>query len=163
MLEKAAFVTLIDQKSEILYRIARTILRNDEDCKDALQETVLKAWENRHKLRDETLAGTWITRILINECRALGRKRRKYVLRADVEVPGSQKPEDPALREALDLMPEKLRLPLVLHYLEGYSYREISTILGVPNTTVRSRLSRARRTMETQLQFEQEAWPHEAQ
>lgn len=162
MLEKAEFVTLVDRKSDMLYHIARTILRNDEDCKDALQETVLKAWENRQKLRDAALAATWITRILINECRALGRRRRKYVLRADVGVSGSQPPEDPALREALDTMPEKLRLPLILHYLEGYSYREISFILGVPNTTVRSRLSRARKAMETELQYEQEAWPHEA-
>lgn len=163
MLEKAEFVTLVDRKSEMLYRIARTILRNDEDCKDALQETVLKAWENRQKLRDAALAATWITRILINECRAFGRRRRKYVLHADVWVSGSQPPEDPALREALDRMPEKLRLPLILHYLEGYSYREISFILGVPNTTVRSRLSRARKAMETELQYEQEAWLHEAQ
>ena len=163
MLERASFVALIDQKSEMLYRIARTILRNNEDCKDALQETVLKAWANRRKLRDEALAGTWITRILINECRALGRKRGKYDLRAEVEVPGSQQPEDPALREALDLMPEKLRLPLVLHYLEGYNYREIASILGVPYTTVRSRLSRARKAMKNELQYEQEAWLNEAQ
>ena len=163
MLDKETFVALIDRKSDMLYRIARTILRNDADCKDALQETVLKAWENRHTLREAAHAGTWITRILINECHTIGRKRRKYLLRADVTVPGSQPPEDPALREALDLIPEKLRLPLILHYLEGYSYHEISSILGIPATTVRSRLSRARRALQNELVYEQEAWPNEAQ
>jgi len=162
MLDKTTFVALIDQKSDMLYRIARTILRNDEDCKDALQEAVLKAWENRDKLREMTYAGTWLTRILINECHAVGRKRRKYVLRADVAAQGGAAPEDPALRKALETLPEKLRLPLILHYLEGYSYRDISSILHIPRTTVRSRLSRARKALQTELEYEQEAWLNEA-
>ena len=161
MLDKTTFVALVDQKSEMLYRIARTILRNDEDCRDALQETVLKAWENRHKLREAAYAGTWITRILINECHAVGRKRRKYVLHADVAEQSGVAPADPSLRQALESLPEKLRLPLILHYLEGYSYQDISCILHIPQTTVRSRLSRARQALQAELKDEQEAWLNE--
>jgi len=151
MLDKTTFVALIDAKSDTLYRIARTILRNDEDCKDALQETVLKAWANRCQVREEAYIGTWMTRILINECHAIGRKRRKYVLSADVAARVVTLPADLSLRQALDAMPEKLRLPLILHYLEGYSYQEIASILHIPCTTVRSRLSRARGALQTEM------------
>lgn len=151
MLDKPTFVAVIDAKSDALYRIARTILRNDEDCKDALQETVLKAWANRYQVREEAFIGTWITKILINECRTIGRKRKKYVLSAEVAAQAVVTPADPALRHAVESLPEKLRLPLILHYLEGYSYQEIVTILHIPRTTVRSRLSRARLALQTEI------------
>lgn len=153
MLDKTTFVALVDEKSETLYRIARTILRSDEDCKDALQEAVLKAWANRSQVREEAYIGTWMTRILINECRAIGRKRKKYVLAAEVAAQAVTVPADPLLRQALEAVPEKLRLPLILHYLEGYSYQEVASILRIPCTTVRSRLSRARRALQTELQL----------
>ncbi len=82
---KEVFVPLIEQASGRVYRVARAILRNDEDCRDALQETALKAWQKRDTLRDEALFGTWLTRILINECHTLLRKKRKYVLKDEIE------------------------------------------------------------------------------
>ena len=166
MIGQAEFVVWIERKSDMLYRVARTILRNDEDCKDALQETVLKAWANRHKLRDRELFGTWITRILINECHTLGRRKRGVFLREATreeigEEPTSNAP-DPALHWALESLPEKLRLPLVLHYLEGYSYEEIAAMLHIPQSTVRSRLSRARNALRLEMEAEKEARTHEA-
>lgn len=160
-MDKATFIVLIDRKSEMLYRVARTILRNDEDCKDALQETALRAWENRQRLRDETLFGTWITRIYINVCHTIGRKKKKYHLQEEV-CPAREYPApDPALQLVLETLPEKLRLPLVLHYLEGYSYQDISAMLRIPQTTVRSRLSRAREQFRKSLHTDKEAWLHE--
>jgi len=166
MIGKEEFVAWIDRKSDMLYRIARTILLNDEDCKDALQEAVLKAWASRHRLRDDGMFRTWMTRILINECHTLGRRKRKYLLAMEPdktqEVPASPAP-DPALRMALESLPEKLRLPLVLHYLEGYSYEEVAAMLRIPQSTVRSRLSRARSALRLEMEDEKEAWLHEAQ
>jgi RNA polymerase sigma-70 factor, ECF subfamily len=156
-MDKATFILLVDQKSETLYRVARTILRNDEDCKDALQETALKAWENRQRLRDETLFGTWITRICINVCHTIGRKKRKYDLQQDICSTSEYPAPDPSLQLTLENLPEKLRLPLVLHYLEGYSYQDISTMLHIPQTTVRSRLSRAREQFRKSLHTDKEA------
>lgn len=163
MIEKKDFVALIDQKSGMLYRVARTILQNDEDCKDALQEAVLKAWENRHKLRDLDMFGTWITRILINECHTLGRRKRKYLLLDEVEAASLARAPDPALQWTLENLPEKLRLPLVLHYLEGYTYAQIAQMLHIPQSTVRSRLSLARNKLRMEMDDEKEAWLHEAQ
>ncbi len=163
MIDKKDFVALVDGKSEMLYRVARTILRNDEDCKDALQEAMLKSWESRHKLRDKTLFGTWITRILINECHTLLRRKRKYLLQNEVDAAYPSRAPDPALQWAVESLPERLRLPLVLHYLEGYSYEQIARLLHIPQSTVRSRLSRARDTLRTEMEGEKEAWLHEAQ
>ena len=162
MIGKKDFVALVDEKSKMLYHVARTILRNDEDCMDALQESLLMAWENRHKLRDPSLFSTWVTRILINECHTLMRRKRKYLLKDEVEASVSRAP-DPALQWALESLPEKLRLPLVLHYLEGYTYDQVSQMLHIPESTVRSRLSRARDALRMDMETEKEAWLHEAQ
>lgn len=66
----------------------------------------------------------------------------------DGEMPGGQ------LREAMGRLDEKLRTPLLLHYMDGFSEKEISGILGIPATTVKSRLYRARRALERELQAE---------
>jgi len=70
------FAASVIEYTDRMYRIARTILRNDEDCRDAMQEAALRAWEKRYTLREEKYFGTWLIRILINECRNIQRKRR---------------------------------------------------------------------------------------
>ena len=161
MIGKEDFAARIEQKSGMLYRVASTILRSDEDCRDALQAAVLRAWKNRGKLRDEALFDTWITRIVINESHTLLRRKRKYLLQSAVHYPHNARVPDPALRLLIDQMPGKLRLPLVLHYLEGYTYEEIAELLHIPRSTVRSRLSRARKALRLELEDEKEVWLHE--
>ena len=83
-MEKDCFVREIEANGDMMYRVAFTILHNDDACRDALQGAALKAWEKRGSLRDEKVFKTWITRILINECCDIRRKRR----RVGVAVPG---------------------------------------------------------------------------
>ena len=116
MIDKQTFVTLIDEKSQMLYRVARSILRNEEDCNDALQESVMKAWASRHKLREDRYFATWITRIVIHECRTIQRKQSKYHLKAEVALGENDSMPDPDLHHAMDSLPEKQRLTLrILH------------------------------------------------
>ena len=84
-MEKDFFVRQIDAHSGMLYRVAYSILRNDDDCKDALQETALKAWQKRSALRDESFFRTWIVRILINTCYDTQRKRRRTVSLEEIQ------------------------------------------------------------------------------
>ena len=65
-MDKDFFVEEIEAHSGMLYRVAYTILRDDDACRDALQDAALKAWEKRSTLREERFFLTWITRILIN-------------------------------------------------------------------------------------------------
>ncbi len=127
-----------------LYRVARAILRSDADCEDALQEALFRAWAKRGQLRQIEYFDTWLVRILINECRNI--QRRGVKARAMME-PAAPPPDNEALFQALMALPEKYRLPLVLHYIEGYKVIEISQMLRLPSGTVKSRLHHARNIM----------------
>ena len=132
-----------------LYRIARTLLHSDADCEDAVQEALLKAWAKLHTLREETFFETWLIRILINECRSLYRKRPQVAqeLPETLAAPAA----DPQLFGALMNLPEKHRIPMELHYIEGYSVQEVAHMLRLPEGTVKWRLSRGRTLLKQEL------------
>lgn len=150
---KDFFVQEIEAHSGMLYRVAYTILRNDDACKDALQDTALKAWEKRSTLREQKYFRTWITRILINTCYDTQRKRRHIVSIEDVPEPVASSP-DIMLALVLRSLPDKLRLPLMLYYMEGMAYEEIAETLHIPLTTMRSRLYRAKKELRKELDAE---------
>jgi len=127
-----------------LWRISYAIVRNGADCDDALQEALLRAWRQIGSLREDKYFETWLTRILINEARRILARRSSRPL----SLPDDVKDDDseyPALRDAIMALPVKLRLPLVLHYMEGYSVKEIAEMLRLPATTVQWRLHSARK------------------
>lgn len=142
-MDKDSYIQQIEAHSQMMYRIALTILKNDEDCKDALQETALKAWEKRFDLREIRYFKTWITRILINECYNIQRKKSRFVLMENLpDIPAPR--DDGMLMLILDTLPEKLRLPMVLRFSEGMNEREIAKILRLPPSTVRGRIYRGK-------------------
>ena len=150
-MDKGFFVQEIEAHSGMMYRVAFTILRNGEDCRDAMQEAALKAWEKRKSLRDEKRFTAWLTRILINECRNLRRKGRRTISLEEVPEQSSP-PPDPTLAFALQALPDNLRLPLVLRYAEGMDEAEIAKVLLLPNSTIRGRISRAKRQLRKELE-----------
>lgn len=148
-MNKADFVQRVCACERRLYRIARTMLRSDADCEDAVQETLLRAWAKLATLREEQFFETWLIRILINECKTLYRKRP----RAESEIPESlaAPAEDRKLMDALMNLPEKYRIPLELHYIEGYGVAEIARMLFIPEGTVKWRMNRGRAMLRTEL------------
>ena len=152
-MDKDFFVKEIEAHSSMLYRVAYTILRSDDACKDALQDTALKAWEKRGTLKEPRYFRTWITRILINTCYDTQRKRRRMVSIEDVPEPQVAAP-DISLAMALQSLPEKLRLPLVLYYSEGLTYAEVAQTLRLPMATVRGRIHRAKGQLRKELDAE---------
>lgn len=160
MLDEQTFLDKLLGAERMLYHVACTLLREENDRRDALQETALKAWQHRGSLREERYFATWVTRILINECRSIGRKGRRWVL-SDTMPERPAPPEgDVELRVLLEAMPEKHRLPLVLYYLEGFSVEEVARALGVPVGTAKCRLFQARKALRVELDGE-EATAHE--
>ena len=123
---------------------------NDADVQDALQETMLKAWEKRHTLRNEAYFGTWITRIAINTCKQMYRQNQRIVLMDEL-------PETPATSDGITLkmliesLPDKLRLPFVLYYSEGMDTAEVANALHLTGTAVRSRIHRAKKLLRKEL------------
>ncbi len=140
-----------------LYRVSCGLLRSEADREDAVQEAILKAWERLDTLRQEQYFETWLVRILINECRTIGRDRSRFVSIDEVRAQEqAAPPESRELREAIMGLSPDLRLAVILHYIEGYEIREIAPILGVPEGTVKSRLFRARKMLKVYLEEAQE-------
>lgn len=149
-MDKATFILKLEHASETLFRIAWAMLYSEEDCRDAMQETALKAWQHRGQLREERYFTTWVTRILINECRGIRRTRHRVI--PVEEMPESlTPPPDPTLALALHALPEHLRLPLIMHCIEGFDYAQIARVLHLPQATVRGRIARAKERLRKEL------------
>ncbi len=150
-MDKQTYLEALESRRESLFRVAWAILGNRADVADALQDTALMAWKNRHTLRDEQYLGTWLTRICINASRAICRRRKAVISLEDMTQMASP-PPDPTLALALRALPEALRMPLVLQYMEGMTYEEIARVLRLPVTTVRSRIHRAKEKLRKELE-----------
>ncbi|MDO4306775.1 MAG: sigma-70 family RNA polymerase sigma factor [Eubacteriales bacterium] len=141
-----AFLELMEQNSLAMYKIARGILKNDHDVADAIQDTILKCFEKIHTLRQPEYFKTWMIRVLINECnQILGHYQR---INMPGELPETAR-QDASLaefefKEMLELVDEKYRVILILHYVEGFKISEIAELLDLKENTVKTRLLRAR-------------------
>ena len=136
-----------------LWHVGRAMLWNDEDAADAVQEAMLLAWKKRRTLRDEDKFEAWFMRLFINRCRDMqrGQIRRREAMQNAVRHDEAASTEDSGVQEALDALPDKLRLPAVLFYVEGYSQKETARMLGIGQEQVNTRLRQARRRMKRML------------
>lgn len=147
-----SFVALMQEHTNDMYKIAYAILSSNEDAADAIQDTILACWEKLHTLKHEEYFKSWLTRILINNCNAILRKRRKLVptegitdMQTGEECHGYENAE---WQEMLKCVDEKYRIVLVLYYAEGFKIKEISEILRESESAIKRRLSSARKQME---------------
>ena len=145
MVDEQTFVREVEAMERMLYRLSRSLLASREECGDAVQEALAKAWAARGRAQPEWFR-PWLTRIVINECHNLNRRKRRVTPMAEIERAPAPSPEvpDERLRMALSALPERLRTPLLLHYLEGFSLAEIARTCRLPVGTVKSRLHQAR-------------------
>lgn len=152
-MDKATFTREVHARERSLYRVAVSILHHDQDAADAVQDALLTAWEKRHTLRQPAYFGTWLTRILINRCKQHLRRARPQVA-LDDRLPASlpDTTEGIALHQALMQLDAAHRIPLLLYHLEGYTVKDISRILMLPQGTVKSRLARARSKLKDLLE-----------
>ena len=152
-MDKEEFTRAVLEYESTLYRVAKSMLGSEADCADAAQNALLRAWEKQHTLRDTAYFKTWLTRILINECRAMLRQRARFVPLEEEAAEGEIAPErDSGLYEAVMGLDVKYRVPFVLYYIEGFRTREIASMLKLPEGTVKTRLRRAREILRTELE-----------
>ena len=146
------FTRNVENMTPVMYRICCLQLKRAADREDAVQEAIFRAWKKRDSLREERFFNTWLIRILINICHDI-QKRNKRVY-AEEYLPEPKSTGDPMLRDlrgALMELDEKLRLPVVLHYIDGYSVREVSGMLNISENAVKLRLMRGRKKLKEQL------------
>lgn len=165
-----AFEALYRRYNTRVFNFARQLSLSNEDAADVVQEAFIRAWNSLPSLRDETVFGTWLHRIVLNAGRDLLKKRGRThqssieeLAQRDsayAEIPGgASSPErvllssemDEAVRRAIASLAEDHRLVVTMHHLEGMGVESIARILGISRGTVMSRLSRAREILRRKL------------
>jgi len=147
----------------LAYRVALGVLHNTAEAEDVAQEAMLRAYRNFSRLRDRDRFRGWLVRmawrLALDRIRAAGRRtRREY---ASMEVGAEINAENVAASQeferhvacAVDELPEKLRMVIVLAAIEGYNTREVASLLDIPEGTVKSRLFLARKQLAKSLQW----------
>lgn len=148
-----AFVRLMEERKQSLYKIARSFFRSPMDAEDAVAQTVLDCWEKLDTLKNPAYFKTWLTRILINNCNSIIRERERVVLPGELPEPAPREDEHGGMffDELMALLPESYRPVMQLYYGEGFRAREIAQLLGLPVGTVTVRLKRGRERLEKYL------------
>lgn len=165
---------IIQQHNQRLYRIARSILRDENEVEDVLQDAYCHAFSQLDSFRGDARFGTWLARIVVNE--ALGRLRQarptvelddaaqtqrltaqiipfpNASFQADPETAAAQRQIQILLERAIDALPEMFRTILVTRIIEGMSVEETAALFEIPPETVKTRLHRARRLLKRELE-----------
>ena len=164
-LEKAAFRREFEQCLEecgtLAFRVARGVLRNAADAEDVAQEAMLRSYRRFARLRDRSRFRAWLVRISFRLALDHGRSTRRREQRETEWATELPKPtaEDIAashefarrLQKAMEALPEKLRLILLLTSIDGHSLEEVAELLQLPVGTVKSRLHSARKQLAEKL------------
>jgi RNA polymerase sigma-70 factor (ECF subfamily) len=164
--DERAIRTLVRRYNQRLFRVARSVLRNDAEAEDVVQETYVRAFAGLSGFRGEAQLSTWLTRIALNEALGRLRRRRPTVELSDAELSerqvlmmptmrGHADPEAEAARshvrqvleEAVDGLPETFRIVFILRDVEGMSIEETAGHLTIRPETVKTRLHRARKLL----------------
>jgi len=176
--DEGAIRLIIKRNNQRLFRTARSVVRNDAEAEDVVQETYVKAFTNLAAFRGDAQLSTWLTRIALNE--ALGRVRRRRptaaleavdlegsraggrILAFPTSPPASPDPEMEAsrgqvrqlLERAVDSLPDGFRAVFVLRDIEGMSMEETAEQLRIKPETVKTRLHRARKLLRARIEEE---------
>ncbi len=158
------FESRLAECGSLAYRVAQGVLRNAADAEDVAQEALLRAYQKFDRLRDVTRFRAWLVRITFRLALDRWRSAKRREQRETNWALPEQRPSPPTteeiaasnafqvrLEKALEELPEKLRLVLLLAAIEGYTLDEVAAMLGVPQGTVKSRLFHARKALAEKL------------
>jgi RNA polymerase sigma-70 factor (ECF subfamily) len=158
--DQEAFAILARTRGDVLYGIARRILRDVSLAEDAVQQALVIAWRELPRLRDPDRFDAWLQRTLVHACYAEARRKRVWSLsiRA-LPIDGPAGPDELAaladrdeVERAFRRLPPEQRAILTLHHYLGLDSNEIGEVLDIPAGTVRSRLHYAHRAMRALLE-----------
>jgi RNA polymerase sigma-70 factor (ECF subfamily) len=157
--DRDAFEMIIRSSSRNLFAIAYGVLQNREEAEDVVQDTLVKAWKSRWRVRDPEKFPAWISTIARHRARDLARRRRPEPLPHDFEstelVAASTETEnvdlDSEVQAALSQLPELHRMAVTLRYFEELDYATIERTLGLTNGALRGILGRSLGVMRRRL------------
>lgn len=160
--EQRAFEYIMRRYNQRLYRTGMSILTDDMEVEEAMQTTYINAYEHLSKFEGRSSVGTWLTRIMINECLARkknGMKAKKESApisenTASKDTPANilaNKELSTVLEKAVSQLPDKYRLVFVLREIEDMSVKETSDTLSIEESNVKTRLNRAKNMLRDSL------------
>jgi RNA polymerase sigma factor (sigma-70 family) len=158
--EKRLFELLIRKYNQRLYRIGMSILENEAEAEDAMQTAYINAYEHLSGFEHRSTFGTWLTRIMLNQCYEQKRKSKQVLVNIEPDNfvtmntavnELANKELSGALQQAVAKLPEKYRLVFVLREIEDLSVRETSAALNIEESNVKVRLNRAKTMLRENL------------
>ena len=154
-----AFEVIATSAGDRLFAVARLILRSTDRAEDAVQEALVRAWQQLPSLRDPDRFDAWLYRLVVNACADQGRQLRRWSeqvrplsLDASVGDDTGSVADREELERGFDRLKPEHRAVVVLHYYSGFSTAEIARMLGIPEGTARSRLHYATEAMRAALE-----------
>ena len=141
---------LLMENMKSMYRVAFSILKTEEEISDAISNTTVIVFEKMHTLKNAEFFKTWLIRILNNECNKIHRQNKKIIYLENynqTDLVYNDKYDDFGVRQAIKKLDEDLKTMVILYYFEDFNIKEISEIQKLPEGTVKSRLSRARKKL----------------
>ena len=156
---------IIQENVQAMYRVAFGILKNEDEIYDAISSTTIIVFEKIGTLKKEELFKTWLTRILINECYKIYNQNKKVIYLENcapksldnLQYTEKDRLEEQDARDLLNNLSKDLKETVMLYYFEDFSVKEVAEILNIPEGTVKSRLSKARKDLEKILIKNEEA------
>ena len=144
---------IINSYGDLLYRTGIMILGNPQDVQDVLQEVMLKVLQKMPEFHDSEHEKAWLLRVTINLCKDMlrFRFRHQYIQIDELEIEAVDMDDTQLLQEIIQL-PSSWRIVLILHYVEGYSLKEIADILSVSENAVKKRMQRAKKALRAKLE-----------
>lgn len=146
---------MIDAYGNILYRTGLMMLGEPQDVQDVLQEVMLRYMQKAPRFRDSEHEKAWLLRVTINLCKDILRfRKRNQYLRIEelaVESADTTDAESRELLEAIEMLSYKWKIVILLHYIEGYSLKEISGILAISENAVKKRMQRAKKALKEKM------------
>ena len=154
--DQEAFIRLMEENKPAMLRIAYGFFHQEADIADAMQETILDAYEHLSSLKQPRYFKTWLMRILINNCNNIYRKNKKYLPMEELpeKTCGTEQNMDEGMvrfKELLSCVSEKNRVCFQLYYGEELTTREIAYILHIRESTIRSRMHREKLRLKDQF------------
>lgn len=141
-----SFVEIVRRYQNTIFSLAYQRTLNRADAEDVAQEAFLRAYRDLRKLRNRKLFGRWVYGIALNVTREQVRARRPETTLEAIAEPQAR-PEDRLRDDLLALvgsLPDKYRLPITMHFVDGLGHRDIAKVLNLRESTVRSRVHRAK-------------------
>lgn len=158
-MEQMEFVGRVECIRERLYRTAYLYLGSQADAMEAVDESVYQGLRALKKLRQPEFFETWLTRILINQCKKELRRRKRVSPEETLPETAAEQYDALPLREAVGRLPEELRSVVILRYFGGYTLQETALSLGIPHGTASTRQRRALSLLRLELGEEEHNEP----